>query len=286
MDVIKSYYRLTKPGIVYGNVLHTFACALFAFSITRGPLWGILWSSVGIAFVIASACVVNCIMDRHLDAKMERTNKRPLVLGQISVKSATVYAAILLAIGIALLLYLTNIVTLIAALIGFLTYTAVYGYVKRHSWTGTMVGTIPGAMPVLVGYAAINPNIPATAWLLWVVVLLWQLPHFYALSLYRKSDYAKSGLPMMSVVKPRQMVLQHITWTAVLYVLSLIALVYLSALSFVPTTVMAVAALAWLYVILFGKASGSDAWARKVFGTSLLMPVVMVIASVIAVAVI
>lgn len=283
MSTVKSYYRLTKPGIVYGNVLHALACALLAWSLTRGPLWEILWVSVGLALIVASACVINCIMDRQLDAKMERTKNRPLPLHQISVQNAVIYAVVLLAVGIVVLWYFTNIVALIAALIGHVTYTAVYGYAKRHSWTGTMVGTIPGAMPVLAGYAAVDPSLPVTAWILWVVVLLWQLPHFYALSLYRKSDYAKSGLPMMSVVKPRKMVMQHITWTAVLYVLPVIALL-MSPLSVAATLPMVVAALLWVYVILFAKGRGSDLWARKVFGTSLYLPMVMVVAGVIAVA--
>lgn len=284
MGVFKNYYRLTKPGIVYGNVLHALACALLAWSLTRGPLWEILWVSVGLALIVASACVINCIMDRGLDAKMERTKKRPLPQHKISVRSAVIYAAVLLIVGAVVLWYFTNVVALIAALIGHVMYTAVYGYTKRHSWMGTMVGTIPGAMPVFVGYAAVDPSLPATAWLLWVAVLLWQLPHFYALSLYRKDDYAKSGLPMMSVVKPRKMVMQHITVTAVMYVLPVIALVYVSPLPMASTLLMVIAALMWVYVILFAKGRGSDPWARKVFGTSLILPIVMVVSGVIAVA--
>ena len=284
MDIFKNYYRLTKPSIVYGNVLHALACALFAWSLTRGPLWEILWVSIGLALIVASACVINCIMDRHLDAKMERTKMRPLPQHKIPVRNAVIYAAMLLIVGVVILWYFTNIVALIAALIGHIMYTAVYGYTKRHSWMGTMVGTIPGAMPVLVGYAAVDPSLPATAWVLWVAVLFWQLPHFYALSLYRKSDYAKSGLPMMSVVKPRIMVMQHITWTAVLYALPVIALI-LTPLPLAATLLMVIAALLWLYVILFARERGSDPWARRVFGTSLFLPIVMVVASVIAVAV-
>lgn len=285
MNIIKYYYQLTKPGIVYGNVLHALACALLAWSLTRGPLWEILWMSVGLALIVASACVINCIMDRHLDAKMERTEKRPLPLHQISVRNAVIYAAALLVVGAVVLWFFTNIVALMAALIGHVMYTVVYGYAKRHSWTSTMVGTIPGAMPVLAGYAAVDPSLPATAWVLWVIVLLWQLPHFYALSLYRKSDYAKSGLPMMSVVKPREMVLQHIMWTAVLYALVVVALIYISPLPLATTILMTLAALLWVYVIMFAKGYGTDAWARRVFGTSLYLPMVMVVAGVIAVAV-
>ena len=282
---IKEYYRLTKPGIVYGNVMHAFAAALFALALSHNFVWAqIIWMLVGLGLIVASACVINCIMDRRLDAKMDRTKKRPLPLKHISVRSAIIYSIILLLLGAGVLFYMVNVMSLVCALIGHVTYTAVYGYAKRRSWTGTMVGTVPGAMPILVGYAAVTPELSVTAWLLWVVILFWQLPHFYALALYRKDDYAKSGLPMLSVVKSRKVVVQHITWTAILYGLSTVLLLDISPLPWLSTALLALAALAWVYVILFSKEQGTDPWARKVFGTSLYMSIMMIVSGVVAVA--
>lgn len=282
---VKEYYRLTKPGIVYGNVMHAFAAALFALALSHNFVWiQIVWMLIGLGLVVASACVINCIMDRRLDAKMDRTKKRPLPLKHISVRNAVIYSVILLLLGAGVLFYMVNVVSLVCALIGHVTYTAVYGYAKRRSWTGTMVGTIPGAMPILVGYAAVTPGLSVTAWLLWVVILFWQLPHFYALALYRKDDYAKSGLPMLSVVKSRKVVVQHIAWTAILYGLSTVVLLDISPLPWVSTALLAVAALAWVYVILFSKEQGTDPWARKVFGTSLYMSMMMIVSGIVAVA--
>ena len=281
---INSYYRLTKPGIVYGNALHILACALFAMAFTAFMPLAILGGIVGTSLVIASACVVNCISDRFIDAKMERTKKRPLPSGELTVRAAIIFAGILGLVGCGVLLLLTNVVTLVCALICHVTYTALYAYVKRHSWTSTMVGTIPGAMPALAGYASVDPSLPLEAWLLALAVLVWQLPHFYALSLYRRDDYAKSGLPLISVVKPRAFVVQQLIVTAVLY-----AVVAGIAFRFLPGNplaggVMFVSAVVWVLYVILAKNRGTDAWARKVFGTSLYMPIAILISSVLAVA--
>ena len=285
MDTIRNYYWLAKPGIVYGNITHAFACALFAWALTPGSALTVIWMMVGLGFIVGSACVVNCMMDRDLDAKMERTKKRPLPMKKISMQNAAIYAAILFVVGSTVLLTLTNIVVWICAALGHVTYTVLYGYVKRHSWIGTMVGTIPGALPLLVGYASVNPALPLTAWLLFIALLFWQLPHFYALALYRKDDYAKSGLPMMTVVKPREFVMKHIIAAATLYALAMIALVIFSPLPKVATGLFAAAAVTWVCIILLTKERGTDAWARRTFGTSLYMPMVMLASSVVAVAV-
>ena len=282
--LIGSYYRLTKPGIVYGNALHILACALFAWAFTDFVPLAMLGGIVGTSLVIASACVVNCISDRYIDAKMDRTKKRPLPSGEISVRAAIIFAIILGLVGCAVLLFLTNVVTLVCALVCHVTYTALYAYVKRHSWTSTMVGTIPGAMPALAGYAAVDPSLPLEAWLLALIVLVWQLPHFYALSLYRRDDYAKSGLPLISVVKPRSFVAKHLFVTAVLYVVVAgLAFVMLPG-NLLAGGVMFASALVWVVYVLSAKSRGTDAWARKVFGTSLYMPIAILVSSVLAVA--
>lgn len=285
MDTIRNYYWLAKPGIVYGNVTHAFAAALFAWALTPGSAVEVIWMMLGLALIIASACVVNCIMDRDLDAKMERTKKRPLPMKKISVLSATVYSIILFIAGSIVLLALTNVIVWLSATIGHVTYTALYGYVKRRSWTGAMVGTLPGAMPMLVGYASVDAHLPLTAWLLFLAVLVWQLPHFYALGLFRREDYKKSGLPLISVVKSREFVMKHIIATAMLYAIITLFLVALSPLPKVATGLFAAAAIVWVFVVLRAKQRGTDAWARKTFGTSLYMPMVMLASGVVAVAV-
>ncbi len=278
-----SYYQLAKPGIVYGNAMHILAMALFASAASGFRLLPILGTLVGVSLVIGSACVVNCIMDRAADAKMDRTKNRPMPRGEVSVRAAIWYAAILAAVGLAVLAYTTNWVVIAAAVTCHLTYTALYGYVKRRSWVCTMVGTIPGTMPAIAGYAAIDPSMPLGAWLLAALILVWQLPHFYALSLYRRDDYAKSGFPMISVVKSRQTVTTHIIVTALLYGVIATALLLYSPIHIVPGGILFGSAIAWVIYVLVARGRSSDAWARQVFGTSLYMPIAILLAGIVAV---
>lgn len=263
--------------------MHFIAAALFASAYSGFAPVATIAGLVGVALIIASACVVNCITDRHIDAKMDRTKNRPLPSGEVSVRGAIIYAAVLCAAGVLTIILFSNLVVLICALVCHVTYTMLYGYVKRHSWVSTMVGTIPGALPVLAGYAAVDPSLPPVAWLLTLVILLWQLPHFYGLALYRGTDYAKSGLPLISVVKSRETVTRHILVTAVLYVAAAAVLFRYMPGLLVAGGVMLAAAVAWVSYVIVAKGRGSDAWARKVFGTSLYMPIAFLVASIVAV---
>lgn len=280
----QSFYQLAKPGIVYGNAMHILALSLFA-SAESGFNWlAVAGALVGVSLVIASACVVNCITDRFADAKMDRTKNRPLPRGEVSLRAAIVYAVLLALAGVVVILATTNWVVLVAALACHITYTVVYGYVKRRSWLSTIVGTIPGMLPAVAGYGAIDPTMPLAAWLLASLILIWQLPHFYALSLYRRDDYAKSGFPMISVVKSRQIVTRHIMATALLYGVVAAAVLVYGSINFVSAAVLYGSAAVWVIYISMLPKRGSDPWARKVFGTSLYMPIAMLIASIAAVA--
>lgn len=281
---IQSFYQLAKPGIVYGNAMHILATALFAAASSGFDWLAIGGALVGVSLVIASACVVNCVTDRVADAKMERTKYRPLPRGEVSVRAAVIYAVLLAAVGAAVILLTSNWVVLVAALACHFTYTVVYGYVKRRSWVSTMVGTIPGTLPAIAGYAAIDPSLPLAAWLLALLILVWQLPHFYALSLYRRDDYAKSGFPMISVVKSRETVTKHIIVTALLYGVAATLLLLYTPIHFVPGAILFGSAVAWVVYVLTAKQRGSDPWARNVFGTSLYMPIAILLAGIAAVA--
>lgn len=281
---VQSFYQLAKPGIVYGNAMHILATALFAAAASGMNWLAVAGALVGVSLVIGSACVVNCIMDRFADAKMERTKHRPLPRGEVSVRAAVWYAILLAAVGVVVIALTTNWVVMTAALACHFTYTVVYGYVKRHSWVSTMVGTIPGTLPAVAGYAAIDPTMPLGAWLLALLILVWQLPHFYALSLYRRDDYAKSGFPMISVVKSRKTVTTHIIVTALLYGVVATSLLLYAPIHVVPGGILFGSAAAWVVYVLVAKQRGSDAWARKVFGTSLYMPMAILLAGITAVA--
>ena len=151
----RSYYLLTKPGIIMGNLITTgggFALA------SRGDFnpWLFLTTMIGLGFVIASACVFNNAIDREHDRKMDRTKNRPLATGAISLKNAIVFAVILGILGAVTLGYFTNLLTAATAVFGVLVYVLLYSFSKYQSIHGTLVGSISGAVPPVVGYCAVT----------------------------------------------------------------------------------------------------------------------------------
>ncbi|MDO8548268.1 MAG: UbiA family prenyltransferase, partial [bacterium] len=164
--MIRTYYELTKPGIVYSNILVAAAGFFYAsVGILGGKIDWILgfWMLIGLACVIASACVFNNYLDRNLDAKMERTKERALASGKISNRNALIFGAILLVAGVKILFIFTNLLTLSVALAGFLVYVLLYSPLKPRTPYALFVGAIAGAMPPVVGYAAVTNTLNSTA---------------------------------------------------------------------------------------------------------------------------
>lgn len=270
MKKIKAYYWLTKPGIIRGNAI-TATAGFFLASLGKpDALLGFLML-LGLSLVIASGCVFNNVLDREIDKKMERTKKRALVSGRISPRAALIYATLLGVVGTMVLLTGTTLLATLAALTGLIFYVIVYGYYKRRSSLSTLIGSISGAIPPVVGYVAVTNHLDNTALSLFLILVFWQMPHFFAIALYRKKEYASAGLPILSVAKgdeatKRQMVIYLIGWlfvSACLVTVSGLGLIYI-----IPTLFIG---LFWLYKALDGyKTKDSDAWARQVFGISLL----------------
>jgi len=198
MKRIKAYYQLTKPGIIYGNMFTAIAgFFLGAQGIFHIGLW--LAMAIGSSLGIASACVLNNIIDRDIDKHMERTKKRALVTGEISPRNAFIFGAILGVIGFAILFFFTNLITLIVGIIGGLVYLFPYAYAKRHSVHGTLVGAISGATPIVTGYTAASGHFDLAALLLFAILFIWQMPHFYAIAIFRLKEYAAAHIPVFPV---------------------------------------------------------------------------------------
>ena len=202
MSTIKNYYNLAKPGIVYGNVFTTLAAFLFA---SRWHFSGVLFFAtlVGIAFVIASACVFNNYFDREMDKKMPRTKSRALASGTIPALEALVYGAVLGLIGLYLLYAYTNALTAGIALFGFVVYVGMYTPLKPRSALALFVGAVAGAVPIVVGYTAVTNRFDLTAFVLFALLFIWQLPHFLGIAAYRFDEYSASGVPLL-VKKPTE----------------------------------------------------------------------------------
>jgi protoheme IX farnesyltransferase len=272
---IRNYYKLAKPGIIYGNVLTTVAAFLFA---TRWHFHGVhtlylfLATVVGISFVIGSACVFNNYFDMDIDAKMSRTKDRALVTGIISVRSAIIYAYILGIIGFALLLLYVNILTSVIALFGFIMYVVVYGYAKRKTHWGAVIGSIPGAVPIVVGYTAVTNQLDLTALTLFFVLVFWQMPHFYAIAIRRLDEYTAAGIPVLPAKKGIRETKIHILLYIIAYLASVWLLAFFGHLGYVYLVVVLLFAARWI-MLAFGLLSTSDNQkaAKRLFIFSLIV---------------
>jgi heme o synthase len=271
----REYYHLTKPGIIRGNVMTTLAGFLLA---ANGHInWRVLVSVLcGTALIIASACVFNNVIDRDIDKKMARTAKRALVQGTISIRAALIYATVLGIVGFAVLLIGTNVLTSLLGLLGFVSYVVFYGIAKRRSVHGTLVGTIPGAIPLVSGYTAVTNNLDMGALLLFVIMVFWQMPHFYGIAIYRLKDYAAAGVPVMPVKKGIHTTKVQIMVYIVGFAIACLLLTLFGYTGVVFAVVMGLVSLYWLYLGAKGWQAKSDVkWARGMFGFSLITLLVM-----------
>lgn len=199
--VCKNYYSLTKPGIIYGNVVTLLGGFLLA-SRHGLDLLLLLSTILGMSLVIACGCVLNNIIDADIDQLMERTKDRLIARGVISIKPAIVYAVLLGVLGFLILFFQTNALTVAVAFIGLFFYVAVYSLAfKRRSVFGITVGGIAGAVPPVIGYLAVTNHVNSGAIILFSILFFWQMPHSYAIAIYRLKDYAAASIPVLPVKK-------------------------------------------------------------------------------------
>ena len=275
----REFYRLTKPGIVYGNTLHVVAGVLLAAS-SHWSWLPALGVTVGTALLIASACVANNILDRPYDKRMKRTKTRPVPSGAISTKHASWFASLLLIVGMVILFTTTNILTVILGVIAYVSYAFIYTYSKRYTTWNTVIGTVPGALPPVAGYVALVGQLDMTAWIIFGLIVLWQLPHFYAIAVYRRDEYAHSGLKMLAEkLSPKQM-RQVITSTlAGFWVMSLVAAVLV--FNIVAGIVFMAIVSYWLAAATTSKEPDETVWARQQFKLSMFASLAFVLASLV-----
>lgn len=266
-----NYYLLIKPGIILGNLI-TFAAGFFLASRGGFDLWLFAATLSGLALIIASACVFNNYIDRHVDREMSRTKKRALATGAVSHSSALIYGAVLGLAGNAVLYANTNLLTTLVADVGFFIYVCVYSFIKTQTSLSTLIGSIAGAIPPLVGYCAVSNRLDLAALLLFLMLVFWQMPHFFAIGIWHREDYSKANLPILPVVKGIQKTKIHM----VAYLLLLIPVLYLMTmmgytgqLFFIVTGLLGTV---WLALCLLGFYANNDKlWGRQMFRVSLVM---------------
>jgi protoheme IX farnesyltransferase len=273
--MLKDYYRLAKPGIIYGNGITTVAAFLYAsqWQFSAAAFFVLFIPTLlGISLVIGSACVFNNYLDRDMDAKMDRTKKRALVTGAIPIHNALRFGAALGIVGFGLLISFVNVLTAEIALVGFISYVALYTAMKRHTHWAAVVGTIPGAVPIVVGYTAVTGRLDVTALILFSILACWQLPHFYSIALFRKDEYATAGIPVLSVAKGTRITKWFILFFTVGYLVAVTSFFIRGHAGYTYFIVTAGFGLLWLIESARGFTATNDVlWARKLFRFSLLV---------------
>jgi heme o synthase len=266
---LKTYYWLAKPGIVYGNAI-TVTAGLFLAGKGHVGLALFLATLLGISLVMAGACVCNNYLDREIDTRMARTKKRALATGAISIRSALIYAAVLELIGFGCLIHCTNTLTVGIVAVGFVDYVILYGWAKRHSVHGTIVGSVAGAVPLVGGYEAVANHLGIEALLLFLIMALWQMPHFYAIAMYRLKDYKAAGIPVLPLQKGFRTTKMYILSYVTAFLIANLLLSWLGYTAYTYAIVMGLISLGWLGLGVKGfKALSDSRWARTMFLYSL-----------------
>ena len=195
-----------------------------------------------------------------------------MVTGLISRRSALIFGSLLAFVGFGLLALGTNLLTMLLAFVGFGFYVVLYGAAKRRSVYGTLVGSVSGAIPVVVGYCAVTGRFDLGATLLFVILVLWQMPHFYAIAIYRLDDYASAKIPVLPITSGIRSTKVQILWYIAAFMVATASLSVLGYTGYIYLAVMTLVGLGWLRLAVQGfRATNDRLWARGLFRFSLIV---------------
>lgn len=264
-----NYYLLTKPGIILGNLI-TVAAGFVLASQGIFDLWLCVATLIGLALVMASGCVFNNYIDRNVDQKMKRTKNRVLVKGLISGRHAVLFATLLGLLGGIVLLFYTNVLTFCIAALGFFVYVVLYSLWKVRTIYATAIGSIAGGIPPLVGYCAVSNRFDVGALLLFAIMVLWQMPHFFAIAMYHYDDYAAASIPVLPIKKGIPQAKRRMILYISGFIISTLLLTLFHYTGYFYFTVAALLGLSWLLLCIQGfKRTDNKLWARQMFRLSL-----------------
>lgn len=217
------YLALTKPRVTQ---LAVFCAVIGMFLATPTlPDWKILVAAtIGIWLLAGAAFAVNCLVEREIDARMARTARRPSAQGELSTQQILIFSALIGGAGMWVLYALVNPLTMWLTFVTFVGYAVIYTIIlKPATPQNIVIGGLSGAMPPALGWAAVANEVPMQAWLLVLIIFVWTPPHFWALAMYRRDDYAKSGLPMLPITHGLEFTRFHIwLYTIVLFATTLL----------------------------------------------------------------
>ena len=267
---IAQYLSLTKPRVTQ---LAVFCAVIGMFLATPElPDWRVvLAATIGIWLLAGAAFAVNCLLEREIDARMARTARRPTVGGEITAPQTLLFSAVIGGTGMLVLYQLVNPLTMWLTFATFVGYAVIYTLIlKPATPQNIVIGGLSGAMPPALGWAAIANEVPMQAWLLVLIIFIWTPPHFWALAMYRRDDYAKSGLPMLPITHGLEFTRFHV-W---LYTIALVATttlpfaVQMSGLIYLASAMLLGAVFLWYAWQIYRHYN--DLLARKTFTFSIL----------------
>jgi protoheme IX farnesyltransferase len=263
--VWRRYLELTKPRVV---ALVTFTAIVGTLLASPGapPLDALVWGNLGIALAAACAATLNHVLDRRIDAQMARTRARPLPSGALTEREALVFAAVLGVAAMAMLAFLVNLLTAVLTFLSLIGYAVIYTlWLKRATSQNIVIGGAAGAAPPVLGWAAVTNSIDPNALLLFVIIFVWTPPHFWALAIARRDEYARAGIPMLPVTHG----LAHTRLQVLLYTVLLTVVTLMPFLTRMSGLAYLTAALAlnggFLYYALALKITAREELPMRVF---------------------
>jgi len=266
----RQFFALTKPRVV-SLIVFTAVIGMFLAAPGLPPASAVVFGTLGIALVAGAAAAINCLVEQKIDAMMARTRTRPLPRGEISSMQTLIFACAIGAIGLGILYFKVNTLTMWLTLATFVGYAVIYTVLlKPATPQNIVIGGASGAMPPVLGWAAIANDVAPEALLLFLIIFVWTPPHFWSLALYRVKEYAKAGLPMLPVTHGSEYTrLMIVLYTAALFAVTLLPFaIRMSGLLYLAVALA-------LGVAFFGHALAlyrrySDSLARRTFRFSIL----------------
>lgn len=266
----EDYLALCKPKIV---ALIVFTAVVGMFLATPGlvPFSALVFGTLGIGLAAASAAAINHVVDHRIDSAMARTRRRPLPRGHVSMQSAVLFAFVLGGVSMFILAHFVNVLTAVLTLVSLIGYGFIYSlYLKRATPQNIVIGGAAGAAPPVLGWTAVTGTLDPQALLLFLIIFAWTPPHFWALAIYRRNEYASVDIPMLPVTHGVEFTRLHILlYTIVLFIVSLLPFViYMSGLLYLAGAV--ILGSIFLYYAIRMQVDHSDRLAMRAFSYSII----------------
>lgn len=266
------YLELIKPKIIFGNVLSLIGAFLLA---SKGSInFSLLFSSmIGTSFIIASACMMNNIIDSDIDRRMKRTKNRILAKKLLSIKTIFYFALIFFILGIHIFYFFINSVSMLFVLIAFFIYVILYSlYMKRNSNYSTLIGSLSGAIPPVIGYCSVVNNFDLCAFILLLMFIFWQIPHSYAVTILYFDDYQRAKIPLFPIVKGILVAKYHIIVHILCFIFFSCMLTIMGYTGYKYLLCSFLLGFFWFFLGLQGLyITDNVIWARKLFRFSIIL---------------